>query len=120
MPWIYDQQSGRITGPGGEEYQGYSGHPPHRNQPASENIVNEGPIPRGSWRIDSELRNSAQTGQMILLLNPVGHTAHGRRSFQIHGDSARRPGLASSGCIVLPRNARIAISQSGDTSLIVR
>jgi hypothetical protein len=38
---------------------------------------------------------------MILLLNPVGHTAHGRRSFQIHGDSARRPGLASSGCIVL-------------------
>jgi hypothetical protein len=66
------------------------------------------------------LRNSTQTGPMILLLNPVGHTAHGRRSFQIHGDSVSRPGLASTGCIVLPREARIAISTSGDTTLIVR
>lgn len=120
MPWIYDQRSGRITGPRGEEYQGYSGQPSHRNQPTSENFVNEGPIPRGSWRIDPELRNSAQTGPMIMLLNPVGHTAHGRRSFQIHGDSARRLGLASTGCIVLPREARVAISTSGDTTLIVR
>lgn len=52
-------------------------------------------------------------------LDPVGHAAHGRTLFRIHGDSRLSPGTASEGCIILPRHVRAQISASGDIDLVV-
>jgi hypothetical protein len=45
----------------------------------------------------------------------------GRSAFYIHGDLVSAPGqhLASEGCIILAREIRNTIGESGDTSLIV-
>lgn len=52
-------------------------------------------------------------------LEPVGHIAHGRTLFRIHGDSRLNPGTASVGCIILPRHVREQMSASGDIDLVV-
>lgn len=118
MNWIYDQRSGRMTGPTGVELTGYSGSPTHRNNPASEAIRNNGPIPRGTYAIDSDI--SDRRGPVTIRLTPVGHSAHGRSGFLIHGENARTLGASSQGCIILNRQARDAIHASGSTTLIVR
>jgi len=119
MAWIYYQSSGRLEFSGQSVATGYSGAPGHRNNPASEDRRNLGPIPRGRYRIE-EPRTSTRTGPYVLPLNSVGHSAHGRRDFQIHGDSRRSPGAASTGCIILPRNVRERIWASGEREIEVR
>ena len=52
-------------------------------------------------------------------LTPVGHLAHGRTAFLIHGDSIKHPGDASEGCIILGPHIRTRIAASGDTVLNV-
>lgn len=118
MPWEYHQRSGILTSPNGQEYQGYSGYPPHRNAPAAEAVHNEGPIPRGTWAIN--LTPTNEKGPLTLRLTPIGHNAHGRSGFLIHGDSTAHPGAGSTGCIVVPRTAREAIIHSGVSTLEVR
>ena len=54
-----------------------------------------------------------------MALMPIGHNAHGRTHFLIHGDSIAHPGDASEGCIALSHAARQAIAISGDTELEV-
>jgi len=120
MAWLYNQKSGKMIGPNGEEFEGYSGAGVHKNEPRSEAILFEGPIPRGSWRIDLSPYDSANVGRYALKLSPVGHSAHRRTDFRIHGDSIADPGTASRGCIILNIEQRKAIVRSGDSSLIVR
>jgi len=119
MPWIYEQRTGIMTGPNGEEFQGYSGAPGFVNNPDAETRRGEGPIPRGHWTIDLRPYHGA-VGPFSLRLAPDGHNAHGRTDFVIHGDRIGNPGTASEGCIILPRAAREAIQRSGESRLIVR
>lgn len=122
MPWTYRQRSGVLEDPQGRPYQGpgvYSGQPPFRNEPTAEHRRNEGPIPRGRYRIDLRPHNRDSTGPYTLDLEPQGHDAHGRTELRIHGDSRTRPGLASTGCIVAPRAVREAIANSRDNELNV-
>lgn len=123
MPWVYHQRAGRLIAPDGTVYEGddvYSGQPPYRNDPAAEGIRFQGPIPRGSYTIDLNPVNSQNTGAHVLRLTPRGHNAHNRTDLQVHGENARRPGLASSGCVVAPRNAREHMVRAGDETLEVR
>jgi hypothetical protein len=53
----------------------------------------------------------------VILLEPVGHNALGRSLFRIHGDNAQND--ASHGCVILPRNIRELIWNSGDRALTV-
>lgn len=108
--WSWDQVQGVLYLDGARMAVGYSGRGAGRNNPALEREKGVGPIPAGSWRIHKP-RNSARTGPHVMGLSPVGHDAHGRSAFQIHGDNAA--GDASSGCIVLPRAMRERISASG-------
>jgi hypothetical protein len=48
-----------------------------------------------------------------------GTETFGRSEFRIHGDSIAHPGMASHGCIILPRAVRDAIWRSGDRALEV-
>ncbi len=116
MPWEYKQSSGELWRNGQKIAQGYSGKEAGKNNPSMEHFTDIGPIPRGKYRIDSP-RNSVNTGLYVLPLLAIDHAAHGRTSFQIHGDSIKSPGTASSGCIIMPRAIREKIWDSHDREL---
>lgn len=118
MTWIYSQSTGELTHNGAIVGTGYSGLGKAKNDPNLEHMASSGPIPKGKYSIGKPHRSS-RTGPHVLALTPIGHKAHGRTAFQIHGDSTRNPGTASSGCIIMPRHVREQISSSGDTVLEV-
>ena len=114
--WSWDQSEGVLYLNGQWTARGYSGRGEGRDNPAMEAVRGVGPIPAGCWRIGPP-RRSNRTGPHVMDLTPVGHDAHGRSAFQIHGDNAESD--ASSGCIVLPRFYRELISKSGASRLEV-
>lgn len=116
--WKWDQSAGELSRNGKFIARGYSGANIGKNNPDLESKVATGPIPRGVWKIHAP-RNSVNVGPFAMPLTPVGHKAHGRSAFMIHGDSAKKPGQASKGCIILPRNVREMIWNSGDHDLTV-
>lgn len=118
--WKYSQSTGNLYKDGKPVTKGYSGHgktlAEGRNNPAMEDEVAKGPIPRGMWRIGKPY-NSQRVGPFALPLEPINHDAHGRTAFRIHGDN--KANNASHGCIILPRLVREAIWNSGDRLLEV-
>lgn len=113
--WRYEQSTGRLWR---LVATGYSGKEEAKNQPDLEDVKGRGPIPRGRWAI-TEKFDSPRRGPFCLRLEPVGHSAHGRSSFLIHGDSIKEPGTASEGCIILSRATRIRIWESEDREIEV-
>lgn len=97
----------------------YSGKGDHKNQPEDEAIRGLGPIPAGRWRIVRWDDHHGSKGPNVAVLEPVGHDAHGRTSFLIHGDSISAPGTASEGCIVAGPGYRDELRGSGDLDLEV-
>lgn len=126
----YEIRSGRFTiftpaddAPGTwravYEVTGYAGRGRCRNNPSCETISRRGPIPRGVYRVH-HLVGVRRFGPVVFDLQPVStNQMHGRSGFLIHGDSAQHPGNASSGCIILSREAREAVEHFGVTTLIV-
>lgn len=119
--WKYQQSTGNLTTPSGEVIgQGYSGFPPHVNDPIAEGLEGLGPIPVGEWTIGSFFDDPGGKGPIVTHLTPcVGTDTLGRDEFMIHGDNAQGNHTASHGCVILARPYRMAIRDSGDTSLIV-
>jgi|SRR6185369_16627747 len=118
MSWRYRQSTGELSCAccGRVVAVGYSGHGEGRNNPAMEASAGVGPIPAGQWSI-GPMRDSPSLGPVVMDLVPVGHDAHGRSLFRIHGDNAAHD--ASHGCIVLPRPARALIGASPERTLEV-
>ena len=116
--WRWDQSAGTLSHNGVLVARGYSGKGAAKNDPDMERVRATGPIPRGRWRIGAP-RDSRRVGPFAMDLHPLGHDAHGRSAFMIHGDSVRNPGSASSGCIILSRAVRERIWNSGDRILEV-
>lgn len=116
MTWGYFQRTGDIVHNGQYVGKGYSGYGGCCNQSWAEDRKNEGPIPRCEYAIGPA---NGDKGPYTMSLTPVGHRAHGRTGFLIHGDSRKFPGTASTGCIVLLYDIRKKISESGDTDLEV-
>ncbi len=110
--WQWRQASGELWRDGAFVSRGYSGKGRGKNNPALQAVQGVGPLPRGRYRIGTP-RTSQRTGPFVMDLYPVDatpndtrHDETGRAAFQIHGDSVRNPGTASSGCIILPRQVR--------------
>lgn len=120
MAWTYEQSTGRLLHNGTPVATGCSGRgltaDTGRNNPDMEDQAHVGPIPRGRYNIGRPHR-SARTGPHVMNLTPMGHDANGRTNFQIHGTNATNN--ASEGCVILPRNIREQISNSGDADLTV-
>ncbi len=116
--WRYDIKTGALS-LNGFIAHGYSGAGADKNNPASQDIHDRGPIPVGHYTIGPPVNTDAH-GPFVLGLTPApsNHMA-GRGSFLIHGDSLLEPGTASKGCIILSRAARELIWQSGDHALEV-
>lgn len=118
MSWTYHQSTGRLERDSGYITTGYSGKGNSKNRASDERVRDRGPIPRGRYRIGRSYQHPSK-GPTTMNLDPIGHTAHGRTDFRIHGDSRRNPGTASEGCVILPRPVRDRIAASGDNELIV-
>lgn len=112
----YSQSTGRLTQDGELIAVGYSGAGPGRDSPELQAVHNVGPIPQGKYSIGPEFDAPVQ-GPCVMRLTPVGHDALGRTGFMIHGDNAAHD--ASTGCIVLPPEARHEIAASPDRELEV-
>lgn len=103
--------------------KGYSGLGVGLNSPTFQCQQDLGPLPRGLYKIKApkdgptpySLPLSPQPGTDMC--NPPRH------SFLIHGDRnsepPRAPNAASHGCIILSRNVRETIWNSGDDVLLV-
>lgn len=118
MPWQYHQKCGQLFHNGHFVEKGYSGKGAGKDNPQFEATSRVGPIPCGRWKIGPAYTHP-EKGPVVMKLTPVGHTAHGRTEFRIHGDSNKHPGDASEGCIILGRTTREKISHSHDTDLEV-
>jgi hypothetical protein len=120
LSWLFIQRTGGLRFNGVPFAVGYSGNGLGKNNPDMQAAVGVGPIPAGRWRIVGEPFNSDANGPFCLRLEPnIGTDTLGRSGFLIHGDSIRKPGTASRGCVILSRPVRGAIWESGDTDFVV-
>lgn len=115
----YDQRTGNIDVRNTFVGSGYSGHGIGLDNPDKEDMQNIGPIPRGEWHIVRWDDHHGEKGPQVAVLEPVGHDAHGRTEFLVHGDNAAANHTASHGCIAANRNIRDAMRASGETQLMV-
>lgn len=90
-------------------FRGYSGAGLGRNEPEREKEKSVGPIPRGRWKLDAP-RNHERLGPFAIGLEADGWRPYGRSGFFIHGDNKAANGTASTGCIILDRQARDVIA----------
>ena len=97
----YSQSTGQLTRNGETVGSGYSGRGAGRNNPALEHARHVVPIPRGQYQIGPAYAHPDK-GPVTMNLSPMGHLAHGRTAFLIHGDTRTNPDDASEGCIILP------------------
>ena len=119
MSWVYSQSTGYLSYNGRHIATGYSGHGEGKNNSGMQNVPNIGPCPQGRYQIGAP-KDDNRVGPFALPLTPMpGTDTFGRFAFLIHGDSIVAPGTASEGCIILLRDARNQIAESGDTELIV-
>ena len=130
LTWYYDQRTGDVwwDDPNTPEFdpvykgRGFAGSSgEHRNNPSSEGIEDNGPLPKGRYRMGfghSKTRSGRRMVGGCIWLEPDGsNDMHGRGGFLIHGGSA--DGDPSQGCIVLGKALRDEIEASGDTDLVV-
>lgn len=92
---------------------GYSGKGVGKNNGRFEQIKDTGPIPKGIYVIGVP-QNTDDHGPYVMKLTPKPENKmFGREGFLIHGDSLKKPGEASEGCIVLSSELRKVIGGSG-------
>ena len=110
--WMIDANETNVA-------RGYSGSGVNKNNPDSQNLIDQGPIPQGFYTIGSP-EDTETHGPYVLRLTPdPANEMFGRGGFLCHGDSVVNPGTASEGCIIMPRDARVQIWTSGDHQLQV-
>lgn len=121
MSWVYEIITGNLYADGTDLVgKGYSGHPPHVNDPDAIQIHNEGPIPPGWYSIGSP--EDTDHGPYTLPLTPHDvNIMYGRSGFLMHGERVDAIGqqLASKGCIIQSRDVREKVWTSGDHILKV-
>ena len=113
--WTFHQDTGREFDENGIlQARGYAGRNAGKNNPAMEGVKGIGPLPRGRYRGVELFEVHPTVGKYAIRLEPDAETrariiAYGRNpdSFFNHGDSSEHPGLASHGCIVTYKPARV-------------
>lgn len=96
----------------------YSGKGEGRNNPEMEAIRGVGPIPRGLYAVSlCEQKEHPHLAMPVFRLLPVGHDAHGRDGFLLHGDNVDHD--ASEGCIIAGKTFRLKLEADHETELRV-
>lgn len=117
--WTYHQSTGELAHNDLPIGVGYAGHGHGRNNPLAQHEHFIGPLPRNFYTIGKGYTHASHGPiTMDLTPDPAGEM-YGRSAFQCHGDSIRKPGSASNGCIVLSHEIREMIDASDDRTLQV-
>lgn len=118
--WTYEQRSGRLLDADGSVIgKGYAGFGKSKNVPEDDHLKNLGPLPKGEYRIGPPFTSPSVGPYALPLIPNPANEMHHRSLFRIHGDSAKTPGAASNGCIVMQRAVRELIWKSDDHLLRV-
>lgn len=117
--WTYCIPSGDLSHDGAHVATGYSGRDAGKNNPGMQTVQGIGPIPQGSYEILPPRDTDTHGPYVMPLRADIGNVMYGRSGFLMHGDSVHAPGTASHGCIILPRDIRHAVWESGDRQLQV-
>jgi hypothetical protein len=109
----YSQSTGNLTCTNNATSQqllscrGYSGRGAGLNNPAAQNQLNIGPIPRGDYTVGAP---NNRRGPVTRPLTPnPNNNMFGRSGFLMHGDNSNQNNTASKGCIVTGPNCRSRI-----------
>ena len=114
------QQTGKFTFPDGTVVAGYSGNGQWKDNPASQDVKDHGPLPQGKYAGVKLFDPHPRVGAYAIELEPdPTNEMFGRGGFFLHGDSFDHSGDASDGCIVLPHDARVKFWESGDHEIEV-
>lgn len=120
--WAYNQTTGELLRANGTVAGiGYSGRGAGLNNPAMQDKAFEGPLPCGLYNI-GEAFTHEHLGPVTMKLAPFDdHLMFGRDEMCCHGDEKAHAGqhLASDGCMIQDRNARLELSRSQDRVLKV-
>src|SRR5947209_17459832 len=119
--WTYQQVDGLLSHNGEKICTGYSGFGDGKNNPAMQNVANMGPLPCGSYTIGAarDLQGGPH-GPFVLPLTPSPNKPmFGAAGFLLHRDLNNQHGAASHGCLILPRQIRHIIYNSGDNHYTV-
>jgi hypothetical protein len=109
--WTFCNSTGGLRDPFDNFVEnGYSGgncgkNPEGRNNPAMCGVKNIGPIPCGTYTMETPILHS-HLGPFAIPLTPdPDNDMRGRGGFFVHGDTTPS-GNASEGCIILSRGTR--------------
>jgi hypothetical protein len=119
--WTWQQSPHCMIDPSGNvlDSSGYSGKGAAKNDPDQQCLVDQGPIPQGTYALGAAI-DHPRLGPVAIPLTPdPGNNMCNRSGFYIHGDKASDPGNASDGCIILPRQSRETINSTADKTLQV-
>lgn len=120
--WTYEQRTGHLYDHDGELIgTGYSGAGPGKNNHEVQAQHEVGPIPVGIYTIGAPTAlDGGPHGPYVIPLTPdAGNEMFERSAFLMHGDSIKKPGTASKGCIIQARKVRVQVWESGDHRLEV-
>lgn len=120
MSWTYEILTGRMYSDNGDLVGvGYSGAPSAKNDLTQVSVRDVGPIPPGGYSIAAPVDTQTHGPYVMWLTPDPTNLMFGRSAFGIHGDSVVSPGTASEGCIIMSRDVRTRIWNSGDHELRV-
>ncbi len=118
---IYSQTTGEMRNGAALLGTGYAGRGEGLNNPAMQAVPNIGPLPQGIYTINPPVDTTTHGPYVMWLTPDPANEMFGRFGFGIHADEIANAGkhLASTGCIVMSNEARLAIWESGDRELQV-
>lgn len=117
--WVYKVREKALYYNGNFISSGYSGAVGFKDNPENECLKDKGPIPRGKYTIGKPFNHPKTKAYTMRLTPSSSNNMCGRDAFMIHGDSTKKPGTASNGCIILPLSIRKLICAKNDPHLSV-
>ena len=112
---VVSTDSGAIVG------KGWAGNGEGKNNPAMQEVHSVGPLPRGVYSVGQWEENHPGLGPIVAHLTQIQGDAFGRDAFYIHGPAVNpsKYGQESKGCIVLPREYRLAVKARNPDTITV-
>ena len=118
----YSQSTGYIsTDSGALIARGWAGNGDGKNNPSMQEVHNAGPLPRGVYKVGPWEENHPGLGPLVAHLEQIEGDTFGRSPFYIHGPAVdpAKYGQESRGCIVIPRDMRMAVRARNPDTITV-
>ena len=119
----YDQATGHLTKDDGTLVAvGWAGNGEGKNNPEMQNVHSEGPLPQGGYDVAEWEYEHNGLGHDVVALHQVSGETFDRSDFFIHGPAVNPEhyGQESKGCIVIPREGRLAVKDLRPDTITVK